>query len=256
MSGKRERQLRKLYNEGDPTVEECECGTLFQNERRMGCGLFIIYNECLKCRNASDDQPYKYVNELGEEICLETAEMMLKKKKSANAKMKKDENYTNIRCKMIPIIEKSKGPSGKETMKETVSGISNVEKNGVRKIESEKTKTKGKDMQEIVPVKHGELMKDDEKEILPLDSIQLHNKLRVENVTSIQQLNTITRQLMLFAKSSGAPETIDDETGEVLKNAPAHKIQDAAKYLDMARNAIKTNLEVMKFGHELSKGNK
>lgn len=152
----------------------------------------------------------------------------------------------------IPTSELKIKPEDENTIIETETSVISEETIIVEPIEKKQMNTNENTTQKIEPETLKELTIDEEKDGLQLASIQLSKMLKEENEGSVKLLDSMSRQAIGYAIQLAKPQKIDEETGEVIQNAPTHQIMDAVKCLDLARNSMNSKLDFMKFGDKLS----
>lgn len=106
-------------------------------------------------------------------------------------------------------------------------------------------------MQETEKTKNERSLKTDSEETHSSVSNHLSMALEEERSGSIQYLNTAGKHLLDLAEGLVAP-TRRDEDGEAVQRAPSQNIDMGIKALSEFRNMMKTKLDFMKFGKELS----
>ncbi len=233
----RQRKLMVRYLEGDTKIDECHCGIYYINERKRANGDWEIYEECKSCRNngtktkevtigmtVNGDQKSQSKNVKFPETEKDANDINLttntvKKKKIETKNIMKEKNKQSL-------IEKNNGElkTGRNTM--------NTTENSIEKKTNLPTSSNA-----------------DVKTIQPLDSNQIFNRMREENLNSIDLLKNSTKQLIDYSKRLARPRTDDD--GEIIQDVGADRIMMAAKCLDNARNMMKTKLDFLRFSKSL-----
>lgn len=252
---------QKRFDNGDTTIEICKCKLYFVNEEFVNND-WKLYSECEKCRRLGTKTPKEIIGMMApgdlEKLSTERFKeksFIGKPKNTSFVPMKEKRNVAEL----IPNTEERKTNQAEDTMKrienDKMKGENSIlKKQQVPKRDDLKTGENIMNGEEKTLLNNAKSLKNADGETIPFtESNRLLTLLNEENKGSIQQLNHCAEQLISYAEQLAAPRTKDDIENGVIRSAPSHNIIEAAKCLEMARNAFKTKLDFLKFGKDLLK---